>query len=330
MQQVKLITATGVLTLLIWTTANQLLSESIEVQVTVKPAPTGDSRMMVATDPPDQNTFRIRLRGPRRIVDQVRKGGLQGVSLPVRDLPNGVYPIDVKEQLSGHPDQFYGLRIEAVEPAVVNVVIDHLVTRMMPVHIERGALEYEVPPTVEPAEVEVEISELALAELGPAKRRISLDVAALLRHRPKGQALEIPGVRLPPEVDGVNVRLAPNTVTVYATLRERSKTATIAAVPVHVAASFEVFSRFRVETRDGSTLITRAITVRGPPEAVDRLVAGGTRATGLIFLTGELAALPEEYHELEPTFDLPAGVELAGPVAPVEFRLVPIAGAGGP
>lgn len=329
MQQVKLITVTGVLTLLIWTTANQLLSESIEIQVTVEPAPTGDARMMVATDPPDQHTFRVRLVGPRRIVDQVRKGGLGPVSLPVRDLPNGVYPIDVKEQLSGHSDQFHGLRIEAVEPAVVNVVIDHLVTTMMPVQIERGGLEYEVPPTVEPAEVEVEISELALGELEPAKRRISLDVAALLRHRPKGQALEIPGVRLTPEVGGVDVRLAPNTVTVFATLRERSKTATIAAVPVHAAASFEVFSRFRIETRDGSTLITRAITVRGPPEAVDRLVAGGTRATGLIVLTGELAAVPGEYHELEPIFDLPAGVELAGPVAPVEFRLIPIAEAGG-
>ena len=328
MQQIKLISVTTVLTLLIWTTADQLLSDEVEIAVTVLPVPT-NARMIVQTDPPEQHTFQTRLRGPKRIVDQVRKDGLKPVSLQVRDLPNGVYPIDVKKELSDHPEQFRGLRIEAVDPPVVRVVVDHLATVTMPVQVVGGGLEYEVVPTVEPAEVEVTIAERSLAELGPTTRRVFLEVAGLLSHKPKGEALEIPGVPLTPKVGEVDVRLEPNTVTVFATLREQSKTATIAAVPVHVAASFDVFSQFRIETRDGSTLITRAIAVRGPPEAVDRLVSGGTRVVGLIVVTGELAAQPGEYHELEPVFDLPPEVQLAAPVAPVEFRLVRLAGTGG-
>jgi hypothetical protein len=327
-QQIKLIAVTGVLTLLIWTMADQLVTDRAEIEVTVELEPAGDTGLIVDTDPPGLRTFQMTLAGPKRIVDQVRKDGLSRVSLPVRDHPNGEYTIDVKRALADYPEQFRGLRIEAVDPPVVTVVVDHLVSTMMPVYAERGDLEYDVPPVVEPTEVEVTISQRALSALAPAERRVSLDLATLLRPKAKGEPLEIPAV-LTPRVGGTEVRLRPNTVTVFATLRAQSKTTTIAAVPVHVAASFDVLNQFRIETRDGSTLVTRAITVRGPPEAVDRLVAGETRVTGLIRLTGDLAALPGEYHELEPVFHLPPGVRLAAPVAPVQFRLVPVEPDGG-
>ena len=122
---------------------------------------------------------------------------------------------------------------------------------------------------------------------------------------------------------GRNVTLEPGTVTIYATLLQKTKTATIAAVPIHVAASFDLFNRFQIETRDGSTLITRAITVSGPAETVDRLTGGTARVSGVIVLTADLAAIPGEFHELAPVFDLPSRVRLTAPVAPVEFRLVP-------
>ncbi|MCP4250339.1 MAG: hypothetical protein GY778_25125 [bacterium] len=329
MQQVKLISVTAVLTLLIWTTADQLLSETLEVQVTIYATPAGASGMIVETDPPDQNSFLVRLTGPKRIVDRVRKDGLSAIALPVPDSPNGRYPIDMKKALADHPERFKNLRVEAVSPPRVVAVIDHLVTVKMPVFVQRSDLEYEVPPTVEPAEVAVTLRQAALDQIPPAERRIMLEVEDLLGDRPKGSPLEVPGAPLVSNIGGIDVRLEPSTVTVLVTLREQSTKGTIAAVPIHVAASFDDFSRFQIETRDGSTLITRAIAVRGPPATVERLVNGAARVTGVIVLTGDVASLAGDFHKLEPVFDLPAGVTLDAPVAPVEFRLVPEAASDG-
>ena len=208
-----------------------------------------------------------------------------------------------------------------MDPPQINLMVDHLRTVTMPVYVDRGDLDYEVAPMVEPSKVQVTISELALERL-EGRGRVVLEVEELLRDRPKGDAQRIEGVPLPPRVAGVEVELEPDIVTVFATLREQSKTATVAAVPIIVGSSADIFNRYQVETRDGTTLITRAITVRGPPAVVDRLVNKDIRVTGLIYLTGDLAAQADEFRELVPTFDLPAGVKLAGPVPPVVFRLV--------
>jgi len=324
-QQLKLLAVTALVTLLIWTTADQLLSDAVETRVSVRAAPGADSSMIVETDPPGVTTFLVRLVGPRRIVEQVRRDGLPQVTLRVPELANGSYPIDVRQKLSDYPEQFHGLRIDAVTPASLKVVIDHLVTVTVPVSVEPGDLQYEVPPTAEPDEVEATLSQRALEQIPPSDRRVLVNAPEVLQDKPSGVAQVIPGVPVVPRVAGVSARVVPNTVTLYATVREQSKTATIAAVPIHVATSFDVFSRFRIVTRDGSTLVTRAITVRGPPDVVDRLVSGGTRVTGLLSVSGDLAAVPAEYHELTPVFDLPPEVKLVAPVEPVEFRLVPLA-----
>jgi hypothetical protein len=120
------------------------------------------------------------------------------------------------------------------------------------------------------------------------------------------------------------VSLEPPTVTVRATLRKQSKTGTIMAVPITIQASVENFNRLRAETRDGRTLISRAITVQGPPALVDALVAGRTTVTGRIVVTADVAAQAGQFVELQPVFDLPPEVRLASPVAPVELRLTPL------
>ncbi|HUU83218.1 MAG TPA: hypothetical protein VM243_06910 [Phycisphaerae bacterium] len=330
MEQVKLIAVTVVVTLLIWTTADQLLSETDVMEVTVDPLPAMGTSMIVGTDPPGQNRFKMTLTGPKRAMDQVRREG--GLNVTIRipgDLPSGSRRIDVKEALADYPEQFRGLRVESVDPPEINLLVDHPQTVTMPVRVERGDLDYEVPPTVEPQEVRVTISELALRSL-EGRQRVVLDVEDLLRGRPEGLPQRIEGVPLPTRLGGVEVTLEPDTVTVFATLREQVKTGTVAAVPIIVGSSADVFNQYRVETRDGTTLITRAVPVRGPPAVVDRLVNKDIRLTGLIYLTRDLAARADEFRELVPTFDLPPGVRLAGPVSPVVLRLVPREEPGGP
>jgi hypothetical protein len=327
-EQVKLIAVAVVVTLLVWTTADQLLSDTLEVPVTVQPHAAPGTQMIVDTDPPGQNRFIMTLTGPKRVVEQVRREGGLEVTIEVPDVPNGPRLIDVKKEMAGYQEQFRGLRVEAVDPPEIRLLIDRRTTVTMPVQVERGNLEYEVPPTVEPRDIQVTLSELGLQRL-EGQQRVLLDVEDLLRDRPKGEPQRIEGVPLPSRVGGVEVGLEPDTVTVFATLREQSKNGTIAAVPIVVGSSVDIFNRYEVETREGTTLITRAITVRGPPAVVDRLVSKDLRVTGLVYLTADLVAQADEFRELSPTFDLPPAVRLVGPVPPVVLRLVPIEGAGG-
>jgi hypothetical protein len=287
--------------------------------------------MIVTPIPPGPvaNQFTVVLSGPKRVVDQMRTEEPLTVKVPIPDVrPNGARTIDVKKELSAYPEQFRGLVIESVSPPEIQILIDHLTTVTMPVHVDRGDLEYEVPPAVEPPEVQVTISELAFEALEEDQRRVVLNVGELLRDQPRGQPLSIEGAPLPRRVGSADVRLTPDNVIVFGRLRAQSKIATIPAVPILVAASPDTFNRFRVQTRDGTMLITRAITVRGPVAAVDRLVANGTR--GLVVLTGDLVAQPGRVIELEPVFDLPREVRLEGPVEPVPFELVPIPEASAP
>ncbi len=331
MEQIKLISVTAVLTLLIWTMAHQLVSETTELDVTIYAQPVGDTGMTVETDPPGLDRFRLTVTGPKRIVDQikdeVRAGQLPPLRIPVRDRAGGRYPVDVGEALAAYREQLRGLQIDRVSPPEVTVVIDHLQTVTMPVHVEPGLLDFDVPPQAEPQEVQVTISETALARL--AHRRVPLSGDELFRNRPEGEQ-EISGVVLPTRLDGVEVRTEPATVTVRATLRKQSKTGTIPAVPVNVQASIENLNRFEIEARDEPTPITRAITVQGPPADVDSLVDGRTTVTGRIVLTGDLAALGGRVVELHPVFDLPAGVRLAAPVPPIELSLRPRNSQAGP
>ena len=324
MRQFRLISVTAILSLLIWTMAAQLLSDQVGVQVTVVPKPVGGSGMIVQTVPPEANQFSVTLSGPTRLVDQVRSDAPLSIEIPVPDVrPNGHRSIDVRKELAEYPALFHGLLVESVDPPEIQVLIDHETTVTMPVDVEYGDLEFQVPPRVEPAEVEVTISELTLAGLEEEQRRVVLNVEKLLRGKPAGEPLREAAPLLPQRLGQANVRIEPHSVIVFATLAEQSTTATIPAVPILVAASFDTFNKFRLQSRDGTTLITRAITVQGPPAVLDRLVAGSTRVTGLIVLTSDLASEVGDAIELEPQFDLPPEVRLVERVAPVEFELLP-------
>ncbi len=323
MDQIKLISVTFVLTLLIWATANQLVSETAEITVRILPEAAGNPGLIVRTDPPGLDHFQVALTGPKRLVDQIRDDArddqLGPIRIPVPERANGQYTIDVRDALATVRDQLGGLSVERVTPGEVVIVVDHLQTVVMPLHLEGGLLQYEVPPQAEPDEVTVTMPETALAQMG--NRRVPLNVEDLFRDSPAGEPQHRSGVPLPQKVAGADVRIEPPTVSVWATLRKQSKTATIPAVPITVQASIENFNRLEIETRDGRTLVAVAITVQGPPASVDGLVDGRTQVYGRVVLTEALVAQAGDFVELQPMFDLPPDVRLAAPVPPVEVRL---------
>ncbi len=330
MAQIKLIAMTVGLTALIWVFADQLLRESDELLVHVRFTSAGPPGMSVRT--PDDRTasFRVRVSGPRRIIAKKAAGGSLGVDLPVTERKTGRYTLNMFEELRKLQGPFDDMSIESVIPEMLDILVDNMVTVEMEVRLrETESFDFEIDPTVEPTQVRVTISELALRGLPPDipgippdQRYVALNINRHLAKFPVG-TLFSRDVMLEHRVAGANVRIEPPEVRLVAQLAQRRKETTIPAVPINFQGSATVLNRYFIEQRDPFTLLTQPITVRGPAEAIDRIASGQTKVFGIITLTTPPADQVGKFQDAVPRFSLPSGVELVGSPDPVEFRLVP-------
>ena len=323
MAQVKLLAMSALVTVLVWMSADQLLTESATVQVIVDPVATAGESYTVSLRDPTAGGFQVVLSGPREVIARFRESGPWTIRLPIEARTTGPIGVPVLDALRKNRTRFSGLTVDSVVPEYLEAVVDRDIVVSLPVWVDKGALDYDVDPTVEPDHVQVTISEQRFNAVPPEKRRLVLRAESMLRNRKKGELLSFP-VPLEAKVDGVDVKVVPARVNLRATVRELRITDTIAAVPVRFSSSVDLANEFRIELRNRSTLLTQPITVRGPAELVDRLVAGDIRVTGLIALNRDDTLDPGRYRAKRPVFvGLPPGVELANPeaVESVEFRL---------
>jgi len=331
MEQVKLIATTVVLTVLIWVTADSLVSETVKVGVTFDLQPADAAVGMLVEAGPEARSAEIQVVGPRRVVD-----GLDPplrVRLPVADLPTGPralpLQLDVLQQrLTDQYSEFRKLRVVAVTPARLPIEVDHLIERKFDVILRPLTLAYDVEPQVSRNSVTVRMRESAAQELDQAGQPAELNIAGeferLVERQPAGESVTIT-VRLDNRLFGVGAELIPPTVDVTATLKAQRRTATVPTVPILLAVSFANLERpYRAVTPDGGTLVTRAILVTGPADAVARLLRGETRAYGVIQLKEADLVAAGTPRLATPDFHLPPGVELAEDPAPVEFRLIEV------
>ncbi|MBN1510868.1 MAG: hypothetical protein JXB13_02545 [Phycisphaerae bacterium] len=329
MAQIKLISMTVGLTVLIWVFADQLLRESDELLVHVRLASAGPPGMSVRTPDDHPPSFRVRVSGPRRIIAKKLVGGSVGVDLPVTERKTGRYTLNMPEELRKLQGPFDGLSIESVNPENLEILVDNTVTVEMEVRLrETDAFDFEIDPTVEPTLVRVTISELALYGLPPDipgippdQRFVALNVNRHLAKSPPG-TLFSRDVMLEHRVAGVNVRIEPPEVRLVAQLTQHRKEATIPAVPINFQGSATVLNRYFIDQRDPFTLLTQPITLRGPDDVLDQITSGQIKLFGIITLTTPNADEVGKFQQAVPHFNLPSGVELVGSPDPVEFRLM--------
>ena len=324
MPQVKLIAMSVLVTVLVWLSADELLTESATVPVTIQPVSALEESYTVRPLGDRPQKFHIGLSGPQKMFARLKEAGPLTIELPVETRTTGLVNVKVLDVLQKDRDRFPGLTMESVTPEFLDVIVDRDIKVPLPVWVDKGTLDYDVDPSVEPDAVEVTISEQRFNAIPAEKRRIVLHVESLLRNKPKGELLSFP-VPLEAKVDGVDVKVLPAQVDLRATVRELRVTDTIAVVPIRFTSSVDLRNEYRVELRDQGRLLTQPIMVKGPPELVARLVAGDLKVTGLIALNRDDTLDSERYRAKKPVFvGLPTGVELADPdaIASVEFRLV--------
>ena len=332
MDQLRLFGMTAVLTLLIWASADSLVTETASVGILLKAVPVVAGSNMVLHADPNGERCDVQISGPRRTVQAVQVRGPYHVRLPIEDRPTGEarIPLDrhtLKRELTEQWSDFGNLTVVSVNPDMLSVVVDRVVTMDVEVAAKRLTLSYDVEPQLQRTTATVEVRESFLQTLPagqPLQIDIGPDIERLLKDQPVGKSVTV-RVSLDSRRFGPEAEVKPNAIEVTATVRAQRSTEQIPTVPVLVAMSFaNLEKRVRAVTRDGSplTLVTQTISVTGPTDEVMRLVRGETRAHGIIQLKeddlqqmGVLKLAVPEYH-------LPKGLDLAAEPPPIEFQLI--------
>jgi hypothetical protein len=333
MEQVKLLSITAVLTLLIWASADSLVNETAFLSVSFEPVPASGSGLLIEAEKPQQ-VFELQVSGPRKSVEAIRAQAPLNVRLGILERPTGpaVIPLDramLKEELVAQWSEFRRVTIVSVRPDTLPVAVDHWVKKDVDLAMKRLTLAYDVEPQLKRPTTTVRMRE-SYANALPADQPPQIDMAAdvdrLLKEQPVGQNVTITvPVTLDGRVFGPDAKATPSTIEVSATVKAQRRTAQIPTVPVLIAVSFANLDKpYRAVARDGSplSLVTQTITVAGPTDAIARLLGGTTRAYGIIQLKEDDLEQLGVLKLMTPEYQLPKDVELVEPPPPVELKLI--------
>lgn len=331
MAQLRLFSMTALLTLVIWATADSLVSEVAFVDLTLRPVSTHPD-MLVQIDQA-AGRFSLQVSGSRREVERVRSKGPLVLNLPVAEQPSGtaIVPLDrneVRRELAERWTEFERLSVVAVRPGIVPVNIDRFVSREIQLIVERGSFAFDVEPKLQRSTVTARVRESVLSSLPqgqPPQYNLTHELERALAEQPVGKNVTI-AIPLDPRRFGVEAEFNPSVVEVTAVVKAERQTEQIPTVPVLLAMNFSNLGRpLQVAARDGTplSLLTQTIRVRGLPVEVQKLVRGETRAYGIIHFKEDDLNQLNTVKPMTPEFHLPTGVELAHDPEPVELQLIP-------
>ncbi len=337
MGRLRLLVMTAILTLLIWISADSLVTETVILSVLMKPVPVNRDSTMIVQPHPGNDRVDVQVSGPRRTVQAVQARAPYHLRLPIEERPFGeaVIPLPrptVKRELAEQWADFGNLAVVSVNPDRFSVTVDRIVSREVEISAKRLALSYDIEPQLQRTTAVIEARESYLQSLPtgqPLQIEIGPDIERLLKDQPMGKGVTV-RVALDGRRFGTDAEIKPTIIEVSAAVRAQLSTEQIPTVPVLVAMSFaNLEKRVRPVTRDGGalSLVTQTIKVTGTTDDVLRLVRGETRAYGVIQLKeddlltlGVLKLAVPEYH-------LPKGLDLAEQPQPIEFQLIPVTSA---
>jgi len=333
MQNLRLWFATVFVTLVIWVSADQLLTESVELPVAISIRPERGSDYVIT--PLDTSVRKYVVTFSGRQADMNKLGDIVStpVVLTVTDEVLGSKSLGrqnlvLVDELRSREAEFPGVAVTRVDPPTAAINVDRRVVHEVPIVLQRGALDYTVEPRVQPSVARVTVLQTEWERIQSANPRSVVNAEGDLAKQPEGEPikLDVPlAAALRTDVGDLPViDVSPSTVEVRATLRRRRKTGTIQAVPIKFLAGQILWNRYHVEFRQPNPPETLRISIVGPPEEVDRLVSGERKTFAILSLAGSDSFEENTYQFYKPEFNLPPGVELAEDqtIESFEIRLV--------
>ena len=320
MRSIPFWASTVFLTLLIWVSADQLVTENATVSMVVHLRAEPGSRYVVKTAGNESGRVSVTFRGRQseivRLKDRLSKAITVAVPDPVLSARGlGDQKLPLMPLLAEKSQNFGGCSVVQTDPPSLSVHVDRRIERTVPVMPQVGHLEFNVEPRVTPASVQATVLETEWAGIESANPRIELDVQRDLAHQPPGEPIEI-NVPLPLTVTSDRgsitiFALDHKTAKVHATLRRRLKRVTLQAVPIKFQASPSVWNRYTIRFRQENPSETLRIDVVGRPDIVDQLEKGTIRTFGVISIGATDTLSEDTFQFYRPEFNLPKGVELA-------------------
>lgn len=234
-----------------------------------------------------------------------------GIEIPATP---GVHEVDLREVLrTSNLLIEAGVSINEVSPERLSIEVDNLRTASLPVRVvvpDGVAFEPNAGPRAVPNALRVRGPASVLARLEGLEGVVRLEPASFEPLTP-GQASTLTRVRveLPEDSDRWNTVFESEYVDVSFTLRSRTQSYTLAAMPIQVLLAPGEVGRWRVTLMPGQQDLV-GVEVTGPSDQIDRLRSGDVVPTALISLN---------FDELERGVEtkaarvsgLPAGVQVS-------------------
>jgi hypothetical protein len=297
------------LTLLIWVYAEREQQVDDTIRVTIDAHSSDPKTTVRLLDPPDGSVL-MNIKGPRSRIDELHRT-LESRPTPVRvEVPPGLPPtqrlLEVKQAVQ-NDSRFTGVSVSGSQPPRVNVEVDRLEERGVPVQLRPQDRANFEQPVFTPSEVKVRVPAKTLE--GPLKN--NLTVYADLSNFPDmspGLKSDVRGIPLKlDKAEGLpDVTVEPSTVSVSLTVRQRNSSITL---------NQPLFIR----EEDDSPLLRNAaritfdpnmyqVKLQGPPDALAMIEKNPDSVRAVITLTrDELQQGGSVSKEIR--FDLPPGVK---------------------
>lgn len=326
--------ATVFLTLLIWGLADQLATETLEINVPVSVREAENSGLVISRLSTTPTTVVVRLAGRQRDINAIRESQREPVIIEldansVRNRSLDPFELSLLEEFQSNQSKFRGCSVENVTPNIIRLNIDRIETHEIPIQVKKGQLDYTVPPRIEPSSVSIRILKSTFERIADAQPHLLVDAEDFLRDQSEDVALKFP---IPLEHDIYSERgifparsVEPDTVTLRATLRQRVAYGTLQAVPIKFQTNRNILNNFVIEFRDPNPVETLTVKITGPIETVKRLESGERKTFAIINIGSSDTLNQAEYQFFRPELNFPPGVTLAdGESLPTfEIRLVP-------
>lgn len=268
-----------ILALLVWILAESqtLRIQSAAGQIRFE---TGSNTRVVRVNPTDpfRGTVELRLSGSAGRMDDLLEALRQPIAVNVdSESPSGtgLRVVNLRDALRLTPEfEQSGISLIEVNPRFVQVEVDELVQRDVPVRIELPDVEVQGAARAEPETVRFSlprsISEALPVEEAYVRATVQPDQIANL---PTGRPQRIASVRVVPSpalAEAWQARQSRAQVGVTLTLRSRTETEVLPTVPVQVRVAPTELLRFDISIPEEDRFL-HDVTVRGPSTAIERM-----------------------------------------------------------
>lgn len=318
--QLKLLSTTVVLTLLIWVTADelQIVTAPLTLEVRFEPHETGSIMQIIPIKTPA--LVKVQVSGTRRAVARAQARDPLAITLQLSDRPSiARTQIDqLADLLREQPGPLRELVVQSVQTPAVDVRIDRMVEASVPVSVRRPSqLSFETGPVLAPEQVRVRMWETVLQDLGGVVPPIEVNVDEYLRDQPRDQAFAVT-VPIPLRACGSEATCEPSAVRATGKLAPASvEQKLLNTVAVRACVSFENLRRgITVDVEGGGQVATLALKVEGTRESLE----AASSLYGVINLREDDLRIVGQTLEMTPDFILPPGVKLVGP--PPKVKLI--------